>query len=658
MQTSEGTSPRRMGHRGNAPMHGLRARPMRNSVQKRLASGPAPSARPMQTEASEVPPQIIEARRTLLPQRGNDRGPRQPMHDGGRHPRGAGGARPQVMREQSFGSGADKVRVIVLGGLEEVGRNCTLIEYKNDIIFVDMGLQFPDEDMPGIDYIIPNVSYVKGKEKNVRGVIITHGHYDHIGGIPHIVPEMGNPPVYGLPLTLAIIKKRQEDFGGYELNLRSVTLEETLQLGHFRIEFFHVNHNIPDSMGVVIHTAAGTIIHTGDWKFDFQPVDNKPANLGRLAEIGSKGVLALLSDSTNANCEGHQISEHTIGQALEAIFVKAQGRIIIGTFASLLSRVQQVIEIATKLGKKLAIDGYSMKTNVEIMKMLKYMEVPKSVMIGIDEIDDYPKEKVIIMCTGAQGEKSAVLMRIASNEHRFAKIIPGDTVVFSSSVIPGNERSVQRLMDVLFRRGANVINYTMMDVHSGGHAKTEDIKLMLQLIRPKYFVPIHGNHFMLRYNAKAARAMKWPEENIFVADNGQVMEFDSTGKGVLLKDKVDTEYVFVDGLGVGDVGAVVLRDRQALSEDGMVVIIATMSHSTGKLTQNPDIISRGFVHLKEQKDLIEDVRKRARTLIEKSDEAARSDANIIKNKLRDDLGEYLYTKTKRRPMILPVLIEV
>lgn len=564
----------------------------------------------------------------------------------------------EQVQEQVFGHGSDTVRVIPLGGLEEVGRNCTLIEYKDDIIFVDMGLQFPEDNMPGIDYIIPNMEYVRGKEKNIRGVIITHGHYDHIGAIPHTIPAIGNPPIYGLPLSLAIIKKRQEDFGRQDLNLNAVALDETLQLGHFKIEFFHVNHNIPDAMGIVVHTPVGTIVHTGDWKFDFQPVDGKPADLGRLADIGSKGVLALLSDSTNANCEGHQTSEHTIGLALENIFVKAEGRIIIGTFASLLSRVQQVIEIATKLGKKIAIDGYSMKTNVEIMKELKYMEVPKGALIGIDEVDNYPKNKIVIMGTGAQGEKSAVLMRIATNEHRFVKIIPGDTVVFSSSVIPGNERSVQRLMDVLFRRNANVINHAMMDVHAGGHAKTEDIKLMLQLMRPKYFVPIHGNHFMLRYNAKAARAMKMPEDQIFVADNGQVMEFSEGGKGVLTKEKVMSEYVFVDGLGVGDVSHVVLRDRQMLAEDGMVVIIATVSRKLGKLTQNPDIISRGFVYLKENKEIIEEVRTRSRKMVETSDPAAWADTNIIRNKLRDEIGDFLYHKTKRRPMILPVVIEV
>ncbi len=562
------------------------------------------------------------------------------------------------IREQVFGSGKNTVRVIVLGGVEEVGRNCTLIEYGNDIIFIDMGLQFPEEGMHGIDYIIPNMEYIRGKEKNVRGVIITHGHYDHIGGIPHIVPEIGNPPVYGLPLTLAIIKKRQDDFGQKKLNLTQVALDETLQLGKFKVEFFHVNHSIPDSMGIVVHTPAGTIVHTGDWKFDYHPVDGKPADLARLAEIGNAGVLALLSDSTNASQPGQQLSESDVGRTLDDIILKMKGRLIIGTFASLLSRVQQILELATKHGKKVAIEGYSMKSNVEIMKELKYMDILRNTIIGIDEIDDHDLDKVIIMGTGAQGERNAVISRIAHDEHRFIKIIPGDTFVFSSSVIPGNEGGIQKLKDTLFRKGADVIHYKMMDVHAGGHAKMEDIKLMIRLLRPKYFVPIEGAHFLLRYNAKVAKSMGIPDENIFIPDNGQVMAFTEKGEGRLTKEKVNSDYVFVDGLGVGDVSHVVLRDRQALADDGMVVVIATVIAKTGKLSQNPDIISRGFVYLKENREIIHELRKRARSLVESSDPLSWADTDEIRNKIRNDLGDFLYHKTRRRPMVLPVVIQV
>jgi len=555
-------------------------------------------------------------------------------------------------------AGAGKLRIAVLGGLEEIGRNCTLVEYEQDIILIDLGLQFPEEDMPGIDYIIPNMNYLKGKEKNIRGVIITHGHYDHIGGIPHLIPGLGNPPIYGMPITNAVIKKRQEDFKGLApLKINNLNINDKLQLGKFNIEFFHLNHNIPDAMGVIIRTAEGTIIHTGDWKFDYQPAGEAPADLQKIARIGSEGVLALLSDSTNASQPGHQISETEIGGNLEDLISKAPGRLIIGTFSSLLSRVKQIIEASEKLGKVVALGGFSMKSNVEIAKELGYMKFSPKTLIDLRQIGNYPPEKVVIICTGAQGEKNATLMRIANGEHRDVKLTEGDTVVFSSSVIPGNERTVQRLKDTLFRKGAEVIHYEMMDVHAGGHAKADDVKLMLRLLNPKYFVPIHGNHFLLRYNGKIATSMGYAKENVFIADNGQVMEFQN-GIGTLTKTKLPSDYVFVDGLGVSDESNVVLRDRQVLAEDGMVVVIATVDSKTGKLIQNPDIISRGFVFLKTHKELIEDLRHRVKKIIVESDPLSWADTNFIRNKIRDYVGQFLFTKTEKRPMILPVIIEV
>ncbi|MSU75029.1 MAG: ribonuclease J [Candidatus Magasanikbacteria bacterium] len=551
-----------------------------------------------------------------------------------------------------------KLRVAVLGGLEEVGRNCTLFEYGDDIIIVDMGLQFPEEDMPGIDYIIPNMNYLKGKEKNIRGVIITHGHYDHIGGIPHIIPNLGYPPIYALPITNAIIKKRQDDYKGLRpLNINNVKIDDKLQLGKFSIEFFHVNHNIPDSMGIVVRTPEGVVIHTGDWKFDYQPVGEAPADLQKLAKIGSEGVLALMSDSTNAAQTGHQMSETEIGINLEELIAKAPGRIIIGAFSSLFSRIKQLIEFSEKLGKVVAIGGYSMKTNVEIAKELGYMKFNPKTIVDLRNIDKYPPNKVVIICSGAQGEKNATLMRIASGEHRDIKMIASDTVVFSSSVIPGNERTIQRLKDTLFRKVAEVVHNEMMDVHAGGHAKADDIKLMIRLLNPKYFIPQHGNHFMLRYNGRIATSMGMAKENVFIADNGQVMEFQK-GMGVLTKEKLTTDYVFVDGLGVSDETNVVLRDRQVLAEDGMVVIIATVDSKTGKLIQNPDIISRGFVFLKSNKELIEDLRHRIKKMVIESDPLNWADTNYIRNKIRDYVGQFLFTKTEKRPMILPVVIEV
>lgn len=557
----------------------------------------------------------------------------------------------------TFGTGKDKLRVMVLGGLEEVGRNCTLLEYGNDIIMIDMGLQFPEEDMPGIDYIIPNMSYLRGKERNVRGVIITHGHYDHIGAIPHTIPRIGNPPIFGLPITAGIVRKRQEDYPGPNLNIKEVTVDDRLVLGSFNVEFVHINHSIPDAVGIIVHTPVGTIVHTGDWKFDYTPTDGKPADFMKIAQTGANGVLALMGDSTNAGQPGHQVSEREIGITLASIIEKAKGRVIIGTFASMLSRIRQITEIAQETGRKIAVDGFSMKTNVEIARELGYIKVKPGVFIDIERVDDYPLNKVIVMCTGAQGEERASLMRIATGDHRSVKLVEGDTVIFSSSIIPGNERTVQRLKDTLYRKGAEVINYQMMDVHAGGHAKNEDIKLMLLLFKPKYYIPIEGNHFLLCENSKVAQSIGYPKENIFIADNGQVMEF-THDEGKLTEERVPTDYVFVDGLGVGDVSEVILRDRKELAADGMIVVITVIDTKTGLLVGNPDITSRGFIHMKENKELIEETREKVRGIIHGHDKKSLTDENMIKEKIRDEIGAFLFVKTQRRPMVLPVIIAV
>jgi ribonuclease J len=555
----------------------------------------------------------------------------------------------------------DRLRVIVLGGCEEVGRNCTLIEYKDDIILIDMGLEFPEEHMPGVDYIIPNMSYLKGKEKKIRGLIITHGHYDHIGAIPHTVPTIGNPPVFALPLSACIIKKRQEDFHGRSINLKIIKITDTLTLGCFTVHFVHINHNIPDAAGIIIETPVGTIVHSGDWKFDFHPVGTPPADLQKIAEVGKKGVLCLMGDSTNAYIPGHQKSEKDIGEELERIIEKAPGRVIIGTFASLLSRVKQIMEVAEARGKKIFLDGYSMKTNVEIAKELGFIKVAKQNILTIDQANKFPDSQVVILCTGAQGEKYAALNRIANEEHRFIHVKKTDTIIFSSSVIPGNEATVQRLKDTLYRKRAKIIHYQMMDVHAGGHGLKEDIKLMLSLFKPKYYTPIEGNHFMLRENADIAYSLGWKEENVFVVDNGQVMEFwkdKKTGEslGAVTAEKVPTNYIFVDGLGVGDVSEVVLRDRRMLAEDGMVIVIAQIEKKTGKLIAPPGIISRGFVYMKEHQELIEAVRRHIQSFLADKDPASSADADYIKNLIRDKTGAFLFQKTERRPMILPVLI--
>lgn len=553
-----------------------------------------------------------------------------------------------------------KLKIIPLGGLEEVGRNMMLLEYERDIIIIDMGLQFPEEDMPGIDYIIPNISYLRGKENYIRGVIITHGHYDHIGAIPHLIFKIGNPTIFTARLTRAIIEKRQEEYknGRHKLNIYTVSPRNTIQLGVFKVEFFRVNHNIPDGLGLAIHTPCGLIIHTGDFKFDPTPIGDLPADKGKIKQLGKKGVLALCSDSTAAETKGHSISEKTILENLREIFKTAHGRIIISTFSSLISRIQQVFIIAQELGKFVAIDGYSMKINVEIAIKLGYLKIKKHTIIPLKETKKLPDNKIVLLCTGAQGEERAVLMRIASGEHREIKIEKDDTVIFSSSVVPGNERTVQRLKDTLTRQGAKIFHYQMMDIHAGGHGTEEDLKEMIRLTKPKYFIPIHGNRYMLKIHHDLAITCNIPEKNIFVADNGQIMEFEKNGRGYLTEKKAITDPIMVDGLGVGDISQIVLRDRKMLADDGMLVVIATINSKTGRLIQNPDLISRGFIYMKGQKRLVEQTRKKAREIIERQDPRTLPNYAFIKNKLRDEIGQFLYHKTQRRPMILPVVIEV
>ena len=556
--------------------------------------------------------------------------------------------------------GADKtkLKIIALGGLEEVGRNMTIVEYGSDIIIIDMGLQFPEEDMPGIDYIIPDISYPKGKEKNIRGIIITHGHYDHIGGIPHLIPRLGMPTIYTARLTRAIIEKRQTDYNhSKKIKIQTINHNDVLKLGNLKVGFFHVNHNIPDCLGVYIDTPIGRILHTGDFKFDHSPVNDPPADIAKIAKLGERGILAAMVDSTNADQEGSSISEKTIFETLDGIFDKAKGRVIAATFSSLLSRIQQVITLSEKYGRKVIVEGYSMKTNVDIAIKLGYLKINRNTLISVKQMRDFPNDKITIMCTGAQGEDNAVLMRIANKEHRQIKVEKDDTVIFSSSVVPGNERSVQSVKDTLFKQGARVIHYKMMDVHTGGHARQEDLKMMFRLINPKYYIPIEGNYFMLKIHADLIEGLGLPPENIFVAENGQVIEFDRQ-KAVLTKKKVPTDYVMVDGLGVGDVGHVVLRDRQMMSADGMFVVIAVIDKKTGKLARDVDVISRGFVYMKGSDQLIQEAKKRAREIINKHAQGTTTNWTYIRNRLRDDIGQFLFTKTQRRPMVLPVVSEV
>lgn len=558
----------------------------------------------------------------------------------------------------------DYVKVIVLGGLEEVGRNMTLIECNQEIIIIDMGLQFPEEDMPGIDYIIPNVAYLRDKTDWVKGAIITHGHYDHIGGIPHIMGEIGNPPMFMGKMTAGLVKKRQQEHrSAPPLKIKEIDDNTKLKLGaHFNIEFVRVNHSIPDCFAIIVKTPLGTILHTGDFKIDFTPVNDKPADLQRIAQIGNDGIMLLMSDSTDATHPGYQVSESAIGDEMGKIIEKIEGRVIIGTFASQISRVQKILDLAKRYDRRVSLQGRSMNTNVEIAHQIGYLKFDPRILIKDQELNNLPDNKILIIGTGAQGEDNAFLSRVVNGEHRTVNLKSGDTVLFSSSVIPGNERSIQNLMDMVVRQGANVIHYRMLDIHAGGHAKQEDLKLMMRLIKPEYFMPIEANHYMLRAHAELAQQVGIKSDKIFVADNGQVVLFNkaSDGKvsGQLTKEKVPSEYVMVDGLGVGDVSEVVLRDRLMMAGDGMIVIIATIDSKTGDIIGNPDIISRGFIYMKESRELIEKTRMRVKKIVKDKNPMTPADDDYIKNKIRNDIGQFLFTNTKRRPMVLPVVIKV
>ncbi|MFA6047221.1 MAG: ribonuclease J [Parcubacteria group bacterium] len=566
--------------------------------------------------------------------------------------------RPQPI---GIGHARHNLRIIPLGGLEEVGRNMTIFEYGQDIIIVDMGLQFPDEDMPGIDYIIPDITYLKGKEKNIRGVIITHGHYDHIGAIPHLMEALGNPPIYMTELTRGIVMKRQDDYKDKQpLNIHTVKKIDRIRLGSFNIEFFHVNHTIPDAVGLAINSPVGTVIHTGDFKFDHSPISDAPADVAKIARLGSENILALMSDSTDSKTPGYSLSESKIAETLDDIFEQTNdGRLIFATFSSLISRIQSVVAAAEKHGRKVAVDGYSMKTNVEIARTLGYLQTKKGTFIPINKVNEFPDNKVAILCTGSQGESNAVLMRIVNGEHRFVKVHKNDTFVLSSSVIPGNERTVQSIMDTIYRKDAKVINYKMMDVHAGGHARQEDLKMMINLVRPKYLIPVHGNYYMLKLHGDLGKAVGMEEKNILIGENGKVIEFDYRQNGKVTSEKVPTNHIMVDGLGVGDIGQVVLRDRQVLAKDGMFVIITIVDGKTKKIIGKPQVTSRGFIFVKENFDLVNATKKKVEEVIAaKTKPGEPANWDYVKNNIREVVGQFLYTKTQRRPMVLPVVIEV
>jgi len=550
-------------------------------------------------------------------------------------------------------------RIIPIGGQEEVGRNMVIYEYENDIVILDMGLQFPEDDMPGIDFIIPNISYLKGKEKYIRAVAFSHGHLDHIGAAPLLLEALGYPPIIARPLTLAMIKDRCEDYKkGSASTLKAITVKsmnDRVQLGQFRLGFFQVEHSIMDAMGTIIETPVGTAFHPGDWTMERDANDQTHVRYDQLAKEKRPSILML--ESLGALKEGRHATHEELYENLYTLLKDAPGRTIVATFSSQVERVKWLIEAANDLGKKVALDGYSMKKNIEIARELGYVKPAAHTLIDVHKIDDFSDDKVVIVCTGAQGEENAVLNRISNGSHRTIKLRKKDTVVFSSSVIPGNERSIQRLKDNIYRQSDNVIHGDLMDVHISGHGTRRDIVDMIAQVQPDYFMPVYGNYFFLKESQRLAIKHGFPEHKTIVPDNGSIIELTKDGI-TTLKEKANSDYVFVDGLGISDSQNVVLRDRQVLAEDGMLVVIATIQTKTGKLVSNPDIISRGFVFLKDNRELIEDVRHKVKTMVVASDPKSWADTNQIRNDIRDKIGQFVYTKTQKRPMILPVVIEV
>ncbi len=494
----------------------------------------------------------------------------------------------------------------------------TAIEYGDDIIVIDMGLAFPDDTMPGIDYIIQDTKWLEDNKKRIRGVIITHGHLDHIGAVPYILPKLGDPPVYTMALTAGFVKKRLEEFGLLgRSKINVLTKDDVLPLGNFKIRFFRLNHSIPDSMGLCITTPVGQIVYATDWKFDHTPVDGKPTEFDKIAKFGAEGVLLLMSDSTNAIKPGYCASEREIGITIDRTFSEIKGRIVFANFSTSISRIQQVFNAAAKYNRKVIVTGRSMVNNIEIALSLGYLKIQPKIIIKSEMAKKYPDSQIVILTTGSQGEEGAGLARIARGDHKTIKIKKGDTAIISASPIPGNERAVAVVMSNLTRLGAHVIYNKTLDIHTSGHAHQEELKLMIALVKPKFFMPIHGEHHMIVTHAELAQTMGIPQERIFSLDNGQILEITSSGEAKVTEDsKIASGYVFIDGLGIGDVGEVVIRDRQVMAQDGMFVIIMTLDRRTGKLVNQPDIISRGFIYMKGNDDLIREAKHEVRKLVE------------------------------------------
>ncbi len=549
-----------------------------------------------------------------------------------------------------------RLRIIPLGGLGEVGKNLTVFEYQDDIIVVDLGSIFPQEDMPGVDLVIPDVSYLEKNQNRVRGYFFTHGHEDHIGAVPYIVRKIP-APLYGTRLTLALCEHKLKEhrlLGSVDLNV--VEPGDVVEVGAFRVEFIRVNHSIAGACALAITTPVGTVLHTGDFKVDFTPMDGAPIDLGRIAEIGNHGVLALLADSTNVERPGMTMSEKKVGETFFNLFDKATGRIIIAMFASNVHRIQSVVDAAVHYGRKICLVGRSMINVSRIASQLGYLKIPDGSFITVDEIDRYPDEKITVVTTGSQGEPMSGLSRMAFAEHRKLELRESDMVIISATPIPGNEKSVSRVINQLFRIGCNVIYESLAEVHVSGHARQEELKLMHTLVKPKYFIPVHGEYRMLHHHAELAKSLGMPDDNVVIAEIGDVIELDENSLDVT--GVVPNGQVLIDGLGVGDVGAVVLRDRKHLAEDGLLIVVMGVDHDLGSVVSGPDIISRGFVYMREADELMEGARGAASRAIEAFGPIDASEWNHLKNDVRESVQRYVYDTIKRNPMILPIIVEI
>jgi len=549
------------------------------------------------------------------------------------------------------------LKIIPLGGLEEIGKNITLFEYGNDIIVLDCGMAFPDDEMPGIDVVIPDFTYLEKNADRIRAVVLTHGHEDHIGALPYFLSKF-NVPVYGTRLTIGLVLNKLKEHGlDKSAKLHSILPGNTLKLGEFRVEFIRSNHSIPDAVAIAFHTPVGVVLHTGDFKIDSTPIEGKMIDLTRIGELGKKGILALMSDSTNVERPGYTMSESTVGTAFDEIFRNnTKNRIIVATFASNIHRMQQIVNSASQYGRKIALSGRSIENVVTVAMELGHMKIPKGMLISIDEIGNYPPQKLVIITTGSQGEAMSALTRMAFSEHRKVTLGVGDTVIISANPIPGNEKAVSNVINELYKRGTNVIYEALADIHVSGHARQEELKIVMNLANPKYFIPVHGEYRHLIRHSMLAQEMGIPKKNIFLLEIGQVLEMGSDR--CKINGTVPSGRVFVDGLGVGDVGNIVLRDRKHLSEDGLIVVVVTLDSSTHDIISGPDIVSRGFVYMRESEDLIENIKECARNSIERAYFKPNSDWNAVKSRIKADLSDYLYCKTKRKPMILPVIMEV